>query len=134
MPPAANPRWFTLAEARALLPLVADRMAALQRRYARYRHVNAALREGPRDPARAEELLRLRREIEAGLAELEALGVEVKGLDQGLVDFPALRDGAPVHLCWKVGEPTLAWWHPTETGFAGRAPIDPDDPAWVVWS
>lgn len=52
-------------------------------------------------------------------------GVLVKGLAEGLIDFPHIRaDGEEVYLCWKVGEPELAYWHPLETGFAGRQPLD----------
>ena len=49
----------------------------------------------------------------------------VKDLDRGLVDFPALRDGEEVLLCWQVGEGEVAYWHGLEEGFAGRKPLDP---------
>ena len=55
----------------------------------------------------------------------QALGVLVKDLDRGLVDFPALRDGEEVLLCWQVGEGEIAYWHGLEEGFAGRKPLDP---------
>ena len=55
--------------------------------------------------------------------ELEKLGVQVKDLDRGLVDFPALRDGEEVLLCWQVGEDKVAFWHGLEEGFAGRKPL-----------
>jgi hypothetical protein len=55
--------------------------------------------------------------------ELERLGVLVKDLDRGLVDFPALRDGEEVLLCWQVGEDDVAFWHGLEEGFAGRKPL-----------
>lgn len=58
------------------------------------------------------------------LAELERLGVQVKDIDAGLVDFPSEREGEPVLLCWRVGEDAVSWWHHSETGFAGRRPID----------
>jgi hypothetical protein len=61
----------------------------------------------------------------AGLvAELEAAGVVVKDLDLGLLDFPALRDGREVELCWHVGEESVAYWHDLGAGYAGRKPID----------
>ena len=62
-------------------------------------------------------------DVEAALGELAALGVECKGLDVGLVDFPAVVDGAPACLCWQLGEPAVAWWHRPEAGFAGRRPL-----------
>jgi len=54
---------------------------------------------------------------------LEQLGVLVKDLDSGLVDFPALRHGEEVLLCWQVGEDDVAYWHGVEEGFAGRKPL-----------
>jgi hypothetical protein len=57
------------------------------------------------------------------VAALEAAGVQVKDLDEGLVDFPARHGGHDVLLCWKVGEPEVAYWHGLEEGFAGRKPL-----------
>ena len=56
--------------------------------------------------------------------ELTALGVQVKDLDTGLVDFPSLRDGEEVLLCWQLGEDEIAWWHTLDGGFAGRRPLE----------
>jgi hypothetical protein len=58
------------------------------------------------------------------LSEINAIGVQVKDLDIGLLDFPCKRDGEVVLLCWKLGEPTITHWHGTEEGYAGRRPID----------
>src|SRR5947199_127615 len=58
--------------------------------------------------------------VAACVAQLEELGVLVKDLDRGLVDFPALRDGEEVLLCWEVGEDEIAFWHGVDEGFAGR--------------
>ena len=63
-------------------------------------------------------------ELEQCLTELSSLGVEVKDAGTGLVDFPALHQGEEVLLCWRVGEPTVGWWHRREDGFAGRRRID----------
>ncbi|MCH8919420.1 MAG: DUF2203 domain-containing protein [Chloroflexi bacterium] len=54
------------------------------------------------------------------LAGVTSFGCELKGLDQGLIDFPAERDGRTIYLCWQLGEETIAHWHDIETGFAGR--------------
>ena len=58
-------------------------------------------------------------------------GIEVKGLEPGLLDFPALRHGLEVLLCWRQGERRIEHWHPIPTGIAGRQPVEgtPDD-AW----
>ncbi len=59
------------------------------------------------------------------LAEIDSIGVQVKDLEEGLLDFPSVMDGKPVLLCWKLGEPAIAHWHTEEEGFAGRKPLDP---------
>jgi hypothetical protein len=61
--------------------------------------------------------------LERCLSRLEELGVLVKDLDRGLVDFPALRGDEEVLLCWQVGEEQVAHWHGLEEGFAGRRPL-----------
>jgi hypothetical protein len=58
------------------------------------------------------------------LSEINAIGVQVKDLDIGLLDFPCKREGEIVLLCWRMGEPTITHWHGTEEGYAGRRPID----------
>ncbi|MYA20874.1 MAG: DUF2203 family protein [Chloroflexi bacterium] len=62
------------------------------------------------------------------LAVITEAGAEVKGLEQGLLDFPTTIEGRPAYWCWQAGEPDIAWWHPRESGFAGRRPIDPAAP------
>ncbi len=61
--------------------------------------------------------------LEALIGELDGIGVQLKGIDEGLVDFPSDRDGRVVYLCWRLGEETIAYWHDIETGFAGRQPL-----------
>jgi hypothetical protein len=60
----------------------------------------------------------------ACVEKLEELGVTVKDLDLGLLDFPALLDGRVVELCWHVGEEAVAFWHEVGEGYAGRKPIN----------
>ena len=55
--------------------------------------------------------------------EIASHGAQVKDLDTGLIDFPALRHGETVLLCWQLGEDEIAWWHGVEDGFAGRRPL-----------
>jgi hypothetical protein len=61
--------------------------------------------------------------IKRCVEELTALGIQVKDLDTGLVDFPSWRDGEEVLLCWRLGESEIAWWHTLDGGFAGRQPL-----------
>ena len=132
-------RYFTPEEANALLPdvrpvaerLVAHRraMAVMASRRARYVQQIAG-NGGDFDPheqrALEEEFGREGEAVAACVAQLEELGVLVKDLDRGLVDFPALRDGEEVLLCWEVGEDEIAFWHGLDEGFAGRKPLPLD--------
>ena len=70
------------------------------------------------------ELHQLAEAVVACVERLESLGVQVKDLDLGLLDFPARRDDADVLLCWHVGEDAVEWWHGLEEGYAGRKRID----------
>jgi hypothetical protein len=58
------------------------------------------------------------------LGEIEEIGVQVKDLEQGLLDFPCVLDGKTVLLCWKLGEKEIGYWHAPEDGFEGRKPLD----------
>jgi len=60
----------------------------------------------------------------AALAEIDSIGVQVKDLDIGLLDFPCEVEGSVVLLCWRMGEHSITHWHSTSEGFAGRKPID----------
>jgi hypothetical protein len=130
------PRTFTPDEANALLdevrPLVervvehrADLLAA-RARQAEVASVVGGNGGGldPRGPATIAEAVAA---AQAGLQEsvnaLHDLGVQVKDLDAGLVDFPAVRGGEEVLLCWQLGEDSVEWWHRPEDGFAGRRPL-----------
>jgi hypothetical protein len=131
------PRHFTLEQANAALEEVrplAERMVAHRREVATLLGRRAGLTTtiagngGDLDPG---ELARVEAEIadEAkGVARcvngIHGLGAQVKDADEGLVDFPALRDDEEVLLCWKVGEDEVAFWHGLEDGFAGRRPVD----------
>jgi hypothetical protein len=64
------------------------------------------------------------REAKDTLAEIDAIGVQVKDLNAGLLDFPCKIDGAIVLLCWKLGEKEITHWHTVDSGFSGRKPLD----------
>lgn len=63
--------------------------------------------------------------VKAGLAEIAAMGGAIKDLGLGLVDFPHLRDGRVVNLCWKYGETAIGHWHGLDEGYASRKPLHP---------
>jgi hypothetical protein len=132
-------QYFTPEEANALLEQVrpaAERLVRHRRAFAEAAAKRAQLTThvagngGDLDPGEvredAEQMEREAEAVAAALEELTGLGVLVKDLDRGLVDFPALRRGEEVLLCWQVGEDEVAFWHGLEEGFAGRKPLPLD--------
>jgi hypothetical protein len=69
------------------------------------------------------EAKRLTQEVDKLIARIHDLGCELKDIEQGLVDFPSLREGREVYLCWQLGEERVAFWHELDAGFAGRQPL-----------
>ena len=66
---------------------------------------------------------RLTRQLQDAVKEITDRGILVRDVGRGLVDFPSDRGNETVYLCWQRGEPSIDWWHPTNTGFAGRRPL-----------
>lgn len=62
-------------------------------------------------------------QMAAGVARIDALGLTLRDIEHGLVDFPALVSGRQVWLCWQRGEPAIGWWHGLDSGFSGRRPL-----------
>ena len=123
---------WTLERANAALPYVRRIAEDVVRDYGRWRTRVKALDTGRAGgvPLEEETRVRLQREVRllaadlrSHLAELGALGLDCKSLDEGLIDFPSVVDGVPAFLCWKVGEARVEWWHPRDAGFAGRQPV-----------
>jgi hypothetical protein len=135
MDPAAVARTFTPAEANSALfevRPIAERMVAVR---ARLQELQGEQREVVQiiagngsgyavSEARSDEFAAAAAELQECLEQLTALGVLVKDADTGLLDFPALREGEEVLLCWRVGEESVEWWHDLEAGYEGRRPID----------
>ena len=124
---------FKLEEANALLPLIRPLVQELIKRR---RDLAIAMLEADiaggfgADKSGSREPRTLRRETREGQDELLVLidriqrhGCVVKDLDLGLIDFPALRGGVLVNLCWKMDEPSIGFWHSTEEGFTARKPL-----------
>jgi hypothetical protein len=127
------PRYWTLEEARAALPDIvgllrelrglAEQAAGAPSRSSTSprtasagpaRSVNGHGSASPQDP-----LARARRLLE----EITGRGIQVKDISTGLIDFPYLRDGVEVLLCYRLGEDDIGFWHELQTGFAGRRPL-----------
>ena len=122
-------RHYTLEEASALLPRVAalvERMRVARNRLGDREAREALSEAGPTNgggtPGRtvSEGFVELR----DSMMELRELEVVLRDLDRGLLDFPSLRDGEEVYLCWQEGEDGIGFWHEPDAGFAGRRPLD----------
>jgi hypothetical protein len=129
---------FTLEEAQSLLPVVESLLKRAMEGKQSAEQVDSGLSELARriylsggmkvDVGR---VARLRAEMEGHLqraresiAEIDSIGVQVKDLDAGLIDFPCRLDDDVVLLCWRMGEPAIEHWHTMEAGFQGRQPVD----------
>jgi hypothetical protein len=125
---------FTVEAANKTLPLVRRIVSDAVRDYwrwqekvRRYEAVAANRKiDQPHDEADQleKETAQLARDIEGYISEIRQLGVEIKGIDSGLVDFPAEVDGREVLLCWQLGEESVQYWHEVDAGFAGRRPVE----------
>ncbi len=134
----AEKRWFTPAEANELLPEIVGIVESLAEGIERAREV-ASLLEAATDIqdrwAVNRDLAELQDANREALEQLETYGVEIRSVAPALVDFPALRHGQEVYLCWREGETEITWWHPVHTGMRGRQAVEPDSAAaWDYWS
>ncbi len=123
-------RTFTVSEANHLIP-------QLQARFTSIRQAKAILLQTKQEIQKASAQAQYSggssvgqlyisglQQVSTNLQAIHELGVLVKDVDIGLCDFPHLRDGRVVYLCWKLGEDEVRWWHETTTGFKDRCPIE----------
>jgi hypothetical protein len=126
-------RIFTLAEAQSLLPRLRNVLAEIGQEWERIGKLNPEIQKA-RDSAPldgyskfgvdyVESVSRLMSLIQ----QIKDLGVLLKDVEKGLCDFPYIKDGRTVYLCWQLGEESIQYWHDVETGFAGREPLDDKD-------
>jgi len=135
-------RFYDIDDANALLPELGTIVAVLGEQRAeliRLRDEVLAARNtggegaatavgGPDGTPNELRLTRLRMQglidqMAAGVARIDALGLTLRDIERGLVDFPALVSGRQVWLCWQLGETEIGWWHGLDTGFDGRRPL-----------
>jgi len=118
---------FTVAEANTVLPKVRHQLLEIQRHY----KVIDGLRDMARSAASASEAgggmaggtdyIKALYEVGKITTEIHEMGIQLKDHSRGLIDFPSIRDGEVVLLCWHLGEgDEIEWWHDLEAGFAGR--------------
>ncbi len=129
---------FTLGEAQTLLPVVEALLRKGQAAGARAAELEAEMQALSQRiflaggthvdvvvaARRKAEYDKTVQEAKDTLAEIEAIGVQIKDFEQGLLDFPCILEGKTVLLCWKLGEKEIGFWHSPEDGFAGRKPLD----------
>jgi hypothetical protein len=131
-------RTFTLDEALSLLPVlesllrtaiaskqVMEQVEAEQQELSRRIFLNGGTHVDVVPVARRKaERVKAEQRAKDALAEIDSIGVQVKDVDIGLLDFPCDVEGQIVLLCWRMGEKSITHWHGTQEGFAGRKPID----------
>ena len=124
---------FTLAEAQSLLPRLRTLLGELGREWKRIRELNPEIQKA-RENAPLNGYSKFGVEYVESVSHLMSLiheiidlGVLLKDADKGLCDFPYIKHGRMVYLCWQLGEDTIRYWHDVETGFAGREPLEESD-------
>jgi hypothetical protein len=126
---------FTVDHANRTLPLVRRIVEDVVREHQRWQETIAELESlvveartdlpDPRLQGLERKVSQIAREIDAFQAELESLGIQLKDRRVGLIDFPSELDGRRVLLCWRLGEPSVQFWHDEDAGFSGRQPLSP---------
>jgi len=125
---------YTLEEARELLPRIRSVLLQLATERHRYEAAHAAMHDqmrGNGDPVHRGEQLRRQEVLSAQIQEgmdalishIESLGIQLRDLENGLVDIPTQRDGQQAWFCWRLADAELAFWHSTREGFANRKPL-----------
>ncbi len=122
---------FTIEEANSLLPSVKPIVRSIQRSHRRVmgfqtsaKHAAEGAGSGGGGMLEGTQYADLLVDLSLGAGQLESLGVQLKDYSQGLIDFPSMRDGRVVLLCWRADEgDELEWWHDLEAGFGGRQPL-----------
>jgi hypothetical protein len=122
---------FSVEEANAMLPTVRHILEVVRRAHRRlltYREAAKQAAEGAEQGGggmvEGSKYVALLIELATRTGELDELGIQLKDYARGLIDFPSLREGRVILLCWQLGEgDQIEWWHDVEAGFAGRQPL-----------
>lgn len=128
-------RYFTVEDANGLLPAIEPILQNLKSLRERMVHIAGAVADfellasgnGHSHDSEAlnpeNDMRGLRDEIREGLAFLDEMGIQVKDIEHGIVDFPARMFGREILLCWRLGEKSVSHWHDVNSGFSGRQPL-----------
>jgi len=117
---AANDR---LGELRPLLSGLRDDRDAIAAAQLRLKQLQGGDGDRARLEREHEQMTAIVRRMERAVQQIDAWGITLRDIGTGLVDFPALVNGRPIWLCWKLGEEDIAWWHELDAGIAGRKPL-----------
>lgn len=124
---------FTVEQANRMLPLVRRIVEDAVRDYFRWQdRVREFELASVRSTVAAPDLIavelekdvqRLAESIDSYVHEIQQLGVQIKSIESGIIDFPSMYEGRPILLCWKLGEESVEFWHDADGGFPGREPL-----------
>jgi hypothetical protein len=130
---SAMARYFGLDEANARIsdvrPILErlredrDRVADAQASLQRERETNGSAEHAEQLVDRQREIREIVRRMEHDVVQIDDWGITLRDISTGLIDFPALANGRPIWLCWRLGEADIEWWHETNVGFDGRQPL-----------
>ena len=122
--------YFSVNDANKILPIVIKKFDIAKKMKAEVMKMEQQLASSITPTASLEEYTIIKRKLNStitnfyqSIEDLESTGVVLKGLDEGLLDFPAKRFDEEIWLCWKEGETEVKFWHEKDTGFIGRKPI-----------
>ena len=100
-----------------------DHVAKLQRDLSRGRETNGSAEHAEQLAELEDEIREVVRRMQETVGQIDAWGITLRDITTGLIDFPALANGRPIWLCWRLGEDDIAWWHESNTGFDSRQPL-----------
>ncbi len=125
---------FTLEQANKMLPSVIEKFNTVLHAKDRVVKIQSDIETDPKYMASFKDYIIKKQELNSAITkfyksieDLEATGVSVKSIDQGLLDFPSLMFNEEIWLCWKQGETVIKFWHGKDEGFNGRKPIESVD-------
>ena len=125
---------FTLKEANAILPSVIEKFKHIVNIKSEVDKIQSEMETDPKYMTNFKDYVYKKQELNLAITnfyksieELESMGVMIKSIEQGLLDFPSLRLKEEIWLCWKEGETEIKFWHGKEEGFNGRKPVESID-------
>ena len=130
--------YFTIKSANEILPTIIEKFQKIKQEKNEVEKIEQKLRMNLSGTSNLDDYVTLKQNLNASVTrfyssieELEKTGVVLKGLEEGLLDFPSKKFDDEIWLCWKEGETEIKFWHEKDVGFNGRKPIDVDKESLV---